>query len=128
VKILLSHPSFLFLASPQSAQLCPRQLHHNKRRTTTHVGDNYKANMASTLGTLCALVVLFPAVTTSIPLIPRYVSENEILAAYDYVVIGGGTSGLTIANRLSEDSSSRLTLPRVSAKHVVVFQELIRNN
>lgn len=84
--------------------------------------------MASTLGTLCALVVLFPAVTTSIPLIPRYVSENEILAAYDYVVIGGGTSGLTIANRLSEDSSSRLTLPRVSAKHVVVFQELIRNN
>lgn len=84
--------------------------------------------MASTLGTLCALVALFPAITTSIPLIPRYISENEILAAYDYVVIGGGTSGLTVANRLSEDSSSRLTLPRASTKHVVVFQELIRSN
>ncbi|PUU81714.1 hypothetical protein B9Z19DRAFT_1076504 [Tuber borchii] len=61
--------------------------------------------MTSTLGTLCALAALFPAITTSIPLIPRYISENEILAAYDYVVIGGGTSGLTVANRLSEDSS-----------------------
>jgi len=86
------------------------------------------ANMASTLGALCTLVALFPAIATSIPLIPRYVSENEILAAYDYVVIGGGTSGLTVANRLSEDPSSRLTLPRTSAGHVIVFRELIRSN
>lgn len=25
---------------------------------------------------------------------------------YDYVIVGGGVSGLTVANRLSEDSSS----------------------
>lgn len=32
-------------------------------------------------------------------------SEN-ILPAYDYVVVGGGASGLTVANRLSEQSST----------------------
>jgi len=81
--------------------------------------------MASTFGALYTLVALFPAITTSIPLIPRFISENEILAAYDYVVIGGGTSGLTVANRLSEDPSSRLILPRTSTKKkdVVVFRE-----
>ena len=26
-------------------------------------------------------------------------------ATYDYVVVGGGASGLTVANRLTEDSS-----------------------
>lgn len=27
--------------------------------------------------------------------------------SYDYVIIGGGTSGLTVANRLTEDPESR---------------------
>ncbi|KAH6867735.1 hypothetical protein B0T10DRAFT_596953 [Thelonectria olida] len=30
-------------------------------------------------------------------------SRSELLSAYDYVVVGGGASGLTVANRLSED-------------------------
>lgn len=33
-------------------------------------------------------------------------SVHEIRDSYDYVVVGGGTSGLTVANRLSEDPSS----------------------
>ncbi|PWW80339.1 GMC oxidoreductase [Tuber magnatum] len=61
--------------------------------------------MASTFGALSTLVALLPAIATSIPLVPRFVSGNGILAAYDYVIIGGGTSGLAVANRLSEDSS-----------------------
>ncbi len=29
---------------------------------------------------------------------------SDILQIYDYVVVGGGLSGLVVANRLSEDS------------------------
>jgi hypothetical protein len=35
-------------------------------------------------------------------------SVAELQDAYDYVVVGGGTSGLVVANRLSEDSSSMI--------------------
>ena len=31
---------------------------------------------------------------------------SELKHAYDYVIIGGGTSGLTFANRLTEDKKS----------------------
>lgn len=32
--------------------------------------------------------------------------ESQLHASYDYIIVGGGTSGLTVGNRLSEDPSS----------------------
>lgn len=43
-------------------------------------------------------------------------SEPDIAyKTYDYIVVGGGLTGLTVANRLSEDSSR--TLIKVTAAH-----------
>lgn len=37
-------------------------------------------------------------------------SVNDLHSTYDYVIIGGGTSGLTVANRLSENPSRKHVL------------------
>ena len=34
------------------------------------------------------------------------VSSADLLPSYDYIVVGGGVGGMTVANRLSEDNSS----------------------
>lgn len=39
----------------------------------------------------------------SSPVFPRQISTSELLPKYDYVIIGGGAAGLTVADRLTED-------------------------
>lgn len=56
---------------------------------------------------------LFALVCRAISALPLLVSNTEILDTYDYVVIGGGTGGMTLASRLSEDGSSMSCLHRI---------------
>ena len=55
---------------------------------------------------LAPLSSCVPAVTFA----PRavIVDDSQLRREYDYVIIGGGTSGLVIANRLTENPKGRI--------------------
>ncbi|KAH8678943.1 hypothetical protein BGZ60DRAFT_561933 [Tricladium varicosporioides] len=56
------------------------------------------------------VVAAFATITTAHPKLSRpaqhYTRSEEISPSYDYIVIGGGTSGLTVADRLTEVGKS----------------------
>jgi len=41
-----------------------------------------------------------------------------VLSEYDYVVIGGGTSGLVVATRLSEDPTAQVLVLEAGENHL----------
>ena len=63
-----------------------------------------KAGAAAKLVLSCLISTCLSLPVTEIAQVKRHASElND---SYDYIVVGGGTSGLTVADRLSTDGTS----------------------
>lgn len=55
----------------------------------------------------------------------QFFGNGSLRDAYDYVVIGGGVGGMTVANRLSEDSS--VTVLVIEAGPMYVHKQVQRH-
>ena len=54
-------------------------------------------------------LALLSSCAPAVPFAPRavIVNDSQLRPEYDYVIIGGGTSGLVVANRLTENPKRR---------------------
>lgn len=55
-------------------------------------------------------------------------SERQFLnQTYDYIIVGGGTSGLTVANRLTANGKRTYTVPQLLKTVTIIFHDTLTN-
>ena len=59
---------------------------------------------------IVAVASIASALPNSVFQAQHFTNSEDIASTYDYVIIGGGTAGLTVADRLTEDRNCRRIL------------------
>ena len=77
------------------------------------------------------LVIIASALATTVlgfpstPSKAKLVSRDDVHQSYDYVIVGGGTSGLTVADRLTEDPRSAYEYPFAYGNNLTISVETV---
>jgi hypothetical protein len=70
------------------------------------------ATLIVPVGLLAATISAFPLQgdPSSVRFTRRAIDSTSVAASYDFIIVGGGTAGLVLANRLTETNSTVLVL------------------